>query len=197
MKSFLYLFLLITGLLSAAGCSSKQDDPTPRDPEAVVSLQRTISYPSGSLANQVQEYSQLTLQTKLAAQTDGSAQLSFVALGGKDKVILTIAQSLFSTGQTGSYALKNQFDPQGSFSAAYTYYVVNRPGELQSHSYSANHMQGKLTVTSYDTQRRLLSGTYHLVLADVADPNDETLGNSSGLRSRVELVGSFENLKME
>ena len=197
MKSFIYFLLLITGLLSAAGCSSKQDDPTPRDPEAVVSLQRTISYPSGSLSAQVQEYSQLTLQTKLAAQADGSAQLSFMALTGKEKVVLTIPQSLFSTGQTGSYALKNRFDPQGSFSASYTYYVVNRPGEIHFHGYSVHQMQGKLTVASYDAQRRLLSGTYHLILPDVAAPNNESLSNVNALRSRVELVGSFENLKLE
>jgi hypothetical protein len=36
-----------------------------------------------------------------------------------------------------------------------------------------------------------------LILPDVADPNDESLSNANALRSRVELVGSFENLKLE
>jgi hypothetical protein len=195
MKSFFYLLLM--GLLSAAACSSKHDEPTPREPEATVALQRTISYPAGGLADQKQEYSQLTLRTKLAAQTDGSAQLSLVALNGKENVLLTFSQSLFSTGQTGSYTLKNRFEPLGLFSAAYTYYVVNRPGEIQSRTYSVNQMQGQLTITRYDARHRLLSGSYHLVLPDVADPNNETLNGSSDLRSRVELTGSFENLKLE
>ena len=193
MKLF-HCFLLVLVVLYSAACSSKNDDPQP-DPTPAISLKRVLRYLAASHPEQVQAYSQRTLHSSASLHRDGKLFIDFLAFEGKDHVDITVPRASLTADLRGTYTLRSQTAPQGPAEATYRYYLSNAPGSLHYRSYPVGFMQGQLTITAYDAQRQLLSGTYSITLPNVADPHDPIVG-SNGLRCSFELEGSFDNLKL-
>lgn len=57
-------------------------------------------------------------------------------------------------------------------------------------------MVGKVVVTAYDSQRRLLTGSFEMALDGVYDPR-ESYPAPIPLLCNVKVMGKFENLKLE
>ncbi len=193
MKVFL-LACLATTLL--AGCSKKEAAPQPADPAAEISLTRTMVFPSTGTSNGV-GYAPTSLEAtgKLDAT---QLVLSVDAPKGQDYIGFTVPRSALSPDLLGSYSLLSLQAPGASVDTWYTYWTVRTSSVSAAHIYLSknSNMQGRLLITAYDSQRRLLSGSFEMRMADLADPTEE-IASSNPRRCTLDVTGTFTNLKLQ
>jgi hypothetical protein len=97
-----------------------------------------------------------------------------------------------------SYRLQDWLNSTGAVVETwYVYIILNAPGAFKSRLFfsSTNTMVGKV-VTVYDSQRRLLAGSFEMAMDGVHDPR-ESYPASVPLLCNVKVTGTFENLKLE
>lgn len=186
--------LLASSLLISA--CQKDNDPQPQAnlPETEVKLQRITTYLSTNRYDNEQGYSEKTLQNTAALYAD-KLQLDFDATEGKDAISFTIPRASLTTGLIGTYELRSSINPEASATSAYTFYRSRAVGFINSATY--RDIQGQLTITAYDAQRKLLTGKYKGRLENIVDPADSNTSSGDALRCNVEITGSFTNLKVE
>ncbi len=186
--------LLAFSLLISA--CQKDNDPQPQSnlPEAEVKLQRATTYLSTSRYDNEQGYSQKTLQNTAVLDSD-KLQLDFDATEGKDAISFTVPRASLSAAFTGTYELRSSASPAAPTISVYTFYRSRATGFINSATY--RDIRGQLTITAYDAQRKLLTGTYKGRLENIVDPADSSTSSGDALRCNVEITGSFTNLKVQ
>lgn len=190
LRRFLPLAALIS--LGAAACNSKKDDPQP-DPATEMQLIRSFTYPTASSYNNSITYSQKTLQSS-AVLGDKGLYIGFAAVEGKDGLSFTIDPGSVAAGLTGTYALREVATPQNPATAHYVYTISDAPGASSFRLFDSPEIAGQVTVTSYNAQRKLITGSFQVRLDNVSDPASSTPFSSP--QCNVDVKGTFTNLKL-
>ncbi|RFP66080.1 hypothetical protein D0N36_04980 [Hymenobacter lapidiphilus] len=157
-------------------------------------MQRSTVYLSTSRYNNAQGYSQKTLQSTATFATD-KLQLDFDAMEGKDAMSFTVPRASLTAALTGVYELRSLASPAAPVASVYTFFRSRAAGSINSTTY--RNVRGQLTITGYDAQRQLLTGSYQAQLENVSDPADNNGASGDALRCNVEVTGSFTNLKLQ
>ncbi|NVO83445.1 hypothetical protein [Hymenobacter terrestris] len=155
---------------------------------------RSTTYLSTNRFNNEQSYSQKTLQSTVTLATD-KLQLDFDAIEGKDAISFTVPRSSLTTAFVGVYELRTLASPAAPVASVYTFFRSRAANFINSATY--RNMRGQLTITGYDAQRQLLTGSYQAQLENVSDPADSNSSSGDALRCNVEITGSFTNLKIQ
>jgi hypothetical protein len=161
-------------------------------------MTRTFTFPASSGSDTGLSYTQQSM--RLTGKLDATALLlGFNVPEGSDFIGFSIPVSALSASLPGSYRLQ---DPQHSAGAVvetrYTYTILNASGTFKSRLFfsNANAMVGKVVITAYDSQRRLLTGSFEMAMDGVYDPRDSAPAPTPSL-CNVKVTGTFENLKLE
>ena len=190
--------LLLAAVLLTA-CSKKEADPQPAPAPAVrADITRTFTYPGNSGFDTALTYTQKTLQIR--GQLDATKLLLFFdAPEGSDNLAFTIPAVALAAGLPGTYALRDRQNSPGKVvETDYTYKIVNTPSVSSFHLYASarNNMTGRVIITAYDAQRRLLNGSFEMTMDGVSDPRED-FPSPMPMPCNVKVTGSFENLKLE
>ncbi|MBF9223233.1 hypothetical protein [Hymenobacter ruricola] len=195
MKTFIALCL--TAAL-AAGCSKKEADPQPADPAVRADMTRTFTFPASSSSDAGLTYSQKSM--RLFGQRDGNALvLAFDVPEGSDFISFTIPTAALSANLQGTYALRDRQNTAGAVvETQYAYTILKVPGATSSQLFfsNGNTMVGKVVITAYDSQRRLLAGSFEMAMDGVNDPRERNPATGTP-RCNVKVTGKFENLQLE
>ena len=189
--------LLTAALLTAC---SKKEDPQPVAPAPTVQaeMMRTFIFPASSGSDTGLTYTQKSM--RLTGKLDASAlSLGFDVPEGSDFIGFTIPASALSTMLPGSYRLQDRQNSTGAVvETRYVYTILNSPGAFKSRLFfsSTDTMVGKVVITAYDSQRRLLAGSFEMAMDGVHDPR-ESYPAPVPLLCNVKVTGTFENLKLE
>ncbi|MFD2719472.1 hypothetical protein ACFST9_12155 [Hymenobacter monticola] len=137
---------------------------------------------------------------KLIGRQDAKEMLlAFDVPEGNDFISFTIPNSALTPNLLGTYLVR---DRQGSAGAVaetqYNYTILHVPGATSGQLYFSrnNAMLGKVEITAYDSQRRLLAGSFEMVMNGVNDPR-ERYPSTTPAQCNVKVTGKFENLKLE
>jgi hypothetical protein len=189
--------LCMTALL-AVSCSKKDADPQPTDPSVQAEMTRIFTFPTNSSSNTGLAYTQKSM--RLFGKQDASAlELAFDVPEGSDFIAFTIPNSALSNNLQGTYTIRDRQSSAGTVvEARYAYTILKVPGAISSQLFfsSSNNMVGKVVITAYDNQRKLLAGSFEMAMDGVNDPRE---GNpaTGAARCNVRVTGKFENLKLE
>ncbi|MET4074243.1 hypothetical protein [Hymenobacter sp. UYCo722] len=193
---------LITLCLAAAvltACSKKEDpQPVAPAPAAQAEMTRTFTFPASSGSDSGLTYTQQSM--RLTGKLDAMAlSLGFDVPEGSDFIGFTIPASALPAMLPGSYRLQDrQNSPGAVVETRYAYTILNAPGSFKSRLFfsTTNTMVGKVVITAYDSQRRLLTGSFEMAMDGVHDPR-ESHPAPVPLLCNVKVTGTFENLKLE
>jgi hypothetical protein len=164
-----------------------------------MTMTRTMSFPTASGKDNGLRYTQATLMS-FGELSTSALNISLSADEGLDNLSFSIPRANLLTTITGAYTLKSVGAGQtGVVATSYSYYRLNVSGASSASLYlsSQNIILGNLTITAYDAQRRLLSGTYEMRLDNIEDPTDRQLPGPDRVRCNLKVVGSFSNLKLQ
>lgn len=177
-------------LVILAGCSPRSADPTPADPTPAAVLTRAfVSQTTSSSAT----------ATYTEQNTKGDAYLSksllSIGLNAKiDYIGFELDRSALSNQWVGDYALRSQKRPTDPTAVLYSYTnLTTTASSIYRLSTFASDLTGKLSITQYDADRQLISGTYTVEAPNQQDPR---LAPDSNERSQLIVAGSFTNLKI-
>lgn len=196
MQKLASLFLAVV-LLTAC---SKKEDPQPSSPAPAVQAQmtRTFSFPTNSGSDTGLSYTQRSM--RLTGKLDATAlSLGFDAPEGSDFIGFTIPVSGLSAALPGTYRLQDRQNSTGAVvETRYAYTILNATGAFKSRLFFSNSdaMVGKVVITAYDSQRRLLTGSFEMTMDGVNDPR-ESYPAPTPLLCNVKVTGTFGNLKLE
>jgi hypothetical protein len=195
MKALIAIFL--TAAL-ATSCSKKDADPQPFIPAVQAEMTRTFTFPTSSYFDSGLAYTQNSMKL-IGRQDSKELLLAFDVPEGNDFISFTIPNSALSPGLLGTYLVR---DRQGSATTVvetqYTYTILHVQGATSGRLYfsNSNTMVGKVVITAYDSQRRLLAGAFEMVMNGVNDPR-ERFPSTTPAQCNVKVTGKFENLKLE
>lgn len=196
MKNLVTIFLAAV-LLTAC---SKDQDPQPAAPAPALQagMTRTFTFPSNSNYDTGLTYTQKSM--RITGKLDGSAlSMAFDVPEGSDFISFAMPASTLSANLQGSYRLRDrQNSPNAVVETRYSYTTLNVPGASSGQLFfsSGNNMVGKVVITAYDSQRRLLNGSFEMAIDGVSDPR-ERYPSANSARCNVKVIGTFENLKLE
>ena len=193
---------LVTLCLAATvftACSKKEDpQPVALAPAVQVEMTRTFTFPASSSSDTGLTYTQKSMH--VGGKLDASSlALGFDVPEGSDFIGFTIPASALSSALMGSYRLQDrQGSPGAVAETRYAYTILNAPGAFKSRLFfsNSNTMVGKVVITAYDSQRRLLAGSFEMAMDGVSDPR-ESRPAPVPLLCNVKVTGTFENLKLE
>jgi hypothetical protein len=191
--------LCLTAVLATA-CSKKEADPQPQpaDPAVQAEMTRTFTFPTNSGSDAGLTYTQKSMRL-IGKQDATGLVLAFDVPEGSDFVAFTIPNAALSANWQGAYALRTQPSSVGGVvETQYTYTILKVPGATSAQLFFSNNnsMVGKVVVTAYDSQRRLLAGTFEMAMDAVNDPRERNPATGAP-RCNVKIMGRFENLKLE
>ena len=193
---------LITIFLAAASLTacSKKEDPKPVAPAPAVhaQMERTFTFPGSNSSDTGLTYTQMSM--RLTGKLDASAlSLGFDVPEGSDFISFTMPAAALSAALPGSYQLQDRQHSTGAVvETRYVYTILNAPSAFKSRLFfsNTNTMVGKVVITAYDSQRRLLAGSFEMAMDGVHDPR-ESYPAPVPLLCNVKVTGTFENLKLE
>lgn len=197
MKKLVPAVLLSAVLLTA--CSKKADpQPVAPAPTMQATMTRTFTFPTSSGFDTGLTYTQQSM--RLTGKLDAAAlSLGFDVPEGSDYIGFTIPASALAAALSGSYRLQDRQSSAGAVvETRYVYTILNAPGALKSRLFFSNThaMVGKVMITAYDSQRRLLAGSFEMGMDGVNDPR-ASYPAPVPLLCNVRVTGTFENLKLE
>jgi hypothetical protein len=203
-KNLASLLLAVT-LISA--CSKKEADPQPTPvtpPAQAANIDVKFDYYStGSTPATTQSISLLADKPTWKQASDRltiTLEKLNVLGTAQDRVELTIPLNKQKPGLVGTYVLASQ--PNTTMGEALLEYV--RPGSSSSYSNTygsnGNQVAGNMVITSYDTKRQLISGTYTARFTNVKGPFSFLGVGSVGdprLDGDLTLNGTFQELPLK
>lgn len=160
---------------------------------------RTMTYPNATSHNNDLTYSQKSM-TGTGKLDAGELLLAFDVPEGNDYISFIIPQAALTSGFKGTYELLDrQRSPSKIVDTRYVYTLRNIPGTYSSTIYQSNTntMQGQVTITSYDAQRHLLSGSYVMAIENLDDPTYHRPFSNTEMRCNLKVEGTFTNLKLK
>ena len=190
---------LLLAVVSLTACSKKEDpQPVAPAPAVQAEMTRTFTFPASSGFDTGLTYTQKSM--RLTGKLDASAlSLGFDVPEGSDFIGFTIPASALSATLLGSYRLQDRQNSTGTVvETRYVYTILNAPGAFKSRLFfsSTDTMVGKVVITAYDSQRRLLAGSFEMAMDGVHDPRESSPAPVP-LLCNVKVTGTFENLKLE
>lgn len=199
-----FFFLLATSLLFTA---CEKNTPTEvADPAAEGTLTRTIDYTRLGSTNTASYSGNHLIETQ--ALIDGNEIILGLFATPKvantmgDGVAFKIDKSYLQQGLAGTYHLDAQTAP-AVLSARYNHMWQKENGGFWSSIHETSmglQIEGTLTITTYQADRKLLSGSFNMVIKDlVSDPMryDGPSTIDPMKLSTVTLTGTFSNLKLK
>ncbi len=194
MKTLLTL-CLATALLSSC---SKEHDPQPAapDPAPTLTVTRTMTYATAPSRDNGVTYTQKTLDGS-GTLTDTGLKLLFSEQNAPDDLAMEVPKAALTNALNGTYALNTRTNPSGVADVRYIFTRINTPGQTSGVIVGKFSLAGgQLVVTQYDSERRLVSGSFEVRYEDLADPTDGRFSDSDKLHCTLKMVGSFNNLKL-
>jgi hypothetical protein len=202
MKLFFSLFA--TALLFAS--CSKNPKETVTDPAAEAAFTRTVVYTNQNNLQITASYNNnQLLQTR--ANIDGNQLVVGLYVmplqpgNTGDGIFFRIDKSFLQQGLQNTYAVGGQTTPAVQ-NTRYTFMVEKPEGGFWSSIHETGmglQMQGSLTITEYNANRKLMSGTFNVVIKDlISDPlNYNRVSTIDPINlNTVTLSGTFTNVKL-
>lgn len=161
-----------------AGCSKKEDAPQPVPVAPVQAGTINVVFDASATATLPASTQSKSLLANKPTWQQNSDRLTIkleslnVINTVDDHVDFVVPVGKWKTGLTGTYALASQ--PNTTAGDALVSYLRPLPSSSSaypnSYTSNANQLAGTLTITSYDTQRKLLSGSYQVRFINVKGP---------------------------
>ncbi|GAA4390675.1 hypothetical protein [Hymenobacter koreensis] len=190
----LLLPLVALTAISLSACNDTET-PTPKTepaPEAEATLNRSFHF--AALSQTVMAlHPASTVQTE-ARLTPSALTLSIGVRPTEDHIHFTLDRSTLTAAYAGTYSLRSTASTAGA-QVRYTYSRQEGTGTRYTFYDAADHAtQGELTISSYDSGRKLISGTYQVSMPGAADPF-RPLGSLS--TCNVTVSGRFQNVAVQ
>lgn len=201
MKRFFSLVTLVA-LLSAC---EKKIERIIEDPAPEGTLIRTINYTNQNTVKTASYSGNLVVEAQAALEGNhillGVFATPKVANTEGDGVAFKIDKVYLQQGLERTYNLDAQTAP-AVVSARYNYMFQKAEGGFWSSIHETTtglKMEGTLTITDYNAERKLISGAYNMIIKDLV--NDPTqISNSNPIDpinlNTVTVNGTFTNLKL-
>ena len=194
------LLLTASGLFTACTDKEKDDAPTPADPTPAFQMSSYFDFvattPAGGTAHSGYGTGHRPLDiTATATLAPQVLALDFVA--GSDNAYFEVERAKLSAKWLGTYALRCRNRPTDPVFTSYVYSVRTGgglSGVIYRFSDTTRELSGDVTITAYDAQRQLVSGTYTVNAPDQDEPG-KTLSPASP-KCTIILTGTFEHLKV-
>lgn len=191
------LAILLTAAL-ATGCAKKESDPQPTQAAVQAEMTRTFTFPNNSNFDAGLSYTQHSMSV-VGRQDAKELLLAFDVPEGNDHITFKIPSSALSANLLGTYLVRDRQNSAATVvETQYSYTSLRVPGSTSGQLYfsSNNSMVGKVVIAAYDSQRRLLAGSFEMVMNGVNDPR-ERFPSTTPAQCNVKVVGKFEGLKLE
>lgn len=183
--------------MSASARPEQPAPPWPADPAPVVSLGHYFYFPSVGVGDSLLH--PLPTATGRATLTPQALVLRFWAGPDDLRFELDRAQLPCPTAWVAPYALRCATQPLAPASVCYRYSrVLAAPGGGYTWlklSESSPQLTGSVTITTYDTQRHLLSGYYEVRAPNQPDPTKAP--RTTNPTCTILLAGDFDNVKLQ
>ncbi|RPD49761.1 hypothetical protein DNI29_02910 [Hymenobacter sediminis] len=197
--SSIFLFAIAT----ACQKDKEMAEPTVAPPVQEANISFTYTYPAAEAENKGQTFLAKEPAGKLTTQklTLVFEKESRAAGAGTDEHLEFVLPSSKQTpGFVGSYTIATQPDPgQGDVLATYERPFYGTGAYLNRYSGNTDAMDGSLTITEYNAERQLISGSYSFLLKNIKDPF-KFLGVGSQSDSRpaceVKCYGTFKEIPL-
>lgn len=201
MKSF---YFLLTALVVLAACN-KNNKEIIEDPQPEAAFTRTIDYTLKNSINKASYNGNALVESR--ASVDGNQILISLSVMPKepgttgDAISFRIDKSLLQQGLQNTYSVDGQTTPIVQ-NTRYLYMVEKQEGGFWSSIHETSmglNMEGNLVVASYDADRKLLTGSFHVVIKDlISDPTRYRSGGPVDPmdRNTVTITGTFKNVKL-
>lgn len=201
MKHFFSLLTLVT-LLTAC---EKKIDQIVEDPVPEGTIIRTINYTNQNTVKTASYSGNQIVDARAVIEGDriilGVFATPKVNNTQGDGIAFKIDKAYLQQGIERAYNLDAQTAPAVA-SARYNYMVQKADGGFWSSIHETSmglKMEGNLTITDYNAERKLLSGSFNMVIKDLI--NDPTkISNSNPIDpinlNTVTIIGTFTNLKL-
>ena len=201
----LFALLLAASTVALSGCSDKSDGDAPT-PAAEFSLHRelrfplTPSTPNGDTVSVVHNtydakgIKATALGPDIAASSYMGLQIRLDVAEQTQNLSIMIPSTKLSPAWTGQYPCETLYQTAPT-TAGGIFFVGTRELIDTYHNFLCN---GLVTITKYDTQAKLVSGTFSLRQTSVSDPF-ALAGLPEPLRKKCTVVvtGSFANLPVQ
>ncbi|GAB2964178.1 hypothetical protein GCM10027048_36920 [Hymenobacter coalescens] len=185
-------------LLLGSACSSDpatEPQPAPALPPApAYALNRSFHYPASTMTSAI-SYAPAELRGSGLLRENLSLEFTQDGNAQQDMLFFTIEAGQLRPGLTHAYTLQSTSVPGGTAQVRYAF--TGRAGSTawgRTYASSFTDLEGTLTISQYDAAQRLISGSYRVLVPDVADPLNSAPVDQGKARCRITVSGSFENL---
>jgi hypothetical protein len=190
------LLPLLSALALLASCSKEKVKPMPA-PEPITELgfTRMFDYVGTNVLRDTAYFNQ-ELRSQVVVDHDGLL-LKLETASGKEHLSFRVRPNQLPSGLVGSFVLDNGNNVR---TAETTYlYQLQRTSSGGAYSVLGNDISptsGTFTISGYNTQRGLLSGSYNFQFTGVTDP---TVSSQDPARRRCDVIlaGAFKNIKLQ
>lgn len=190
--------LLLAAVLFTA-CAKKDADPLPADPSPETTMARTLVFPTaGSLNNDTTYLA--SVMTSDGQLDNAQLVVAFSPQVGRDAIRFTVPKAALTPSLLGSYKIVGvQRSPGTVASVYYNFHVARNLKDSGSFLIfgETNNTSGQLVITSYDASRRLLGGTYEMVINDMQNITDKFSVPNAPPLCNLRTTGTFTNLKLK
>ncbi|AYA37870.1 hypothetical protein D3Y59_12950 [Hymenobacter oligotrophus] len=191
MKTLALLLLPAAALLTATSCSKDSVKPKP-DPAVELGMQRSFHFTADNTHRDTTFAS--GAMESLAARTSQEMYLCFGPAAGADYINLKLDPRQMPSNFVGTYSLDSN---TGAVYSRYLYRRITPSGYSASIlSSDAHPTTGTLTISHYDAERKLISGSYTAQFTGVYDPTSTSTNHTQLRRCNLSLSGTFENVKL-
>jgi hypothetical protein len=195
------LALLLLSSVGFTACSDKNEAPAPPDPAAAFELSPYFDFttiaPGGGTAHSGSGVAHPSQDIAGTARLDAPSNMLVLDFkAAPDEVYFEVDQTQLRSGWTGAYALRCQSRPSDPVFVSYLHTQSPQVGTaiLRLSDWTPQR-DGHVTITAYDAQRQLVSGSYEIMAPNQRDPSKPA--NPSGPLCTVLLTGKFTNLKVK
>jgi hypothetical protein len=197
--------LLLTVLLTASCQEEKGKDPQPAPAAPIQAATINVYFDAYATPSKPAETKSATLLATLPVGQLLSDRLTIHFDNSfndrvTDEVDFIIPKGRQRAGIVGTYTISSQPDAAaGDVQASYLRPSNNGDMWLNFFSSNNNMVGGSLVITSYNATRRLISGTYTLIVKDMKDPYTFIGYNSAADTRRagnVRVAGTFEEVPL-
>ncbi|MBT2556169.1 hypothetical protein J7E24_00070 [Hymenobacter sp. ISL-91] len=192
-------YLLFASLCAAsffgAACH-KDSDPAPEPtPDATYTLDRMVYYPASAESSGV-SYSPLAITGTALNRGDGLELRFRSGDPAGDHIVFQIEYPKLVPGRVGKYPLKSVSEAANPAQATYTLTYGTGQNAFAGRTYQASAYKttGDLTISTYDTGRGVISGSYSMKLNELADPYAELMPTRPVRTCEVVVSGEFANV---
>ncbi len=198
MSRYLLLAILCAASFFSIACH-KESDPAPETaPVASYKLDRTVNYPASFESSGV-SHSPLNITGTAVNSGDGLKLRFHSGDPSEDNIVFLVDYSKLVPGRVGKYPLKSVSDASNPAQATYTLTYTSGQNSFIGKIYraSAYRTTGDLTISTYDTRRGLISGSYNLKLTEIVDPYADLTPTRPARTCDVLVSGEFANVPVQ